>query len=114
MKLEHVDVGPVTILRLEGDIDEEGVKILRLELLRCIKTHRCNLVVNLSGVRLVSWMGLGVLVERLRQCRACGGDLKLVGVNLSLDRMLRQAAVGSVFETYENESNAVHVYQEAA
>lgn len=114
MKLERMEMGPVTVLRLEGDIDEDGVNALRVGLLRCIKERRFNLVVNLGGVRLVSYMGLGVLVERLRQFRACSGDMKLVGVNLSLSRMFRMAGVASLFEAYENETKAVQVFQEAA
>jgi len=114
MNLEREEMGPVTVLRLEGDIDEDGVNALRIGLLRCIKDRRFNLVLNLSGVRLVSYMGLGVLVERLRQFRACGGDMKLVGINLSLNRMFQMAGVASLFEVYDGEPNAVQVYQEAA
>jgi len=114
MKLEREENGSVTVLRLTGDIDEHGVNTLRLGLLRCIKDRRCNIVVNLSGVRMVSYMGLGVLVERLRQCRMCNGDLKLVGVNMSLQQMFRMAGVSALFEVYESEPNAVQVYQAAA
>ncbi len=114
MKLERMEVGPVTVLRLAGDIDESGVNALRIGLLGCIKEKRFNLVLNLGGVELVSYMGLGVLVERLRQFRACNGDMKLVGINLLLKRMFRMAGVGALFEVYESEAHAVQVYQEAA
>lgn len=114
MQVEQIEMGSVTVLRLTGDIDEDGVGALRLSLLRCIKERRMHLVVNLAGVRLVSYMGLGVLVERLRQLRAYGGDMKLVGINLSLDRMFRMAGVSSLFERYDSEAMAVQVYQEAA
>lgn len=114
MKIERTELENVTVLRLVGDIDEEGVNSLRVGLLTCIKDRRMNLVVNLRGVRLVSYMGLGVLVERLRQLRACSGDMKLVGVNVSLDQMFRMAGVSSLFETYSNEADAVQVYQQAA
>jgi anti-anti-sigma factor len=114
MKFERIEMGPVTVLRLEGNIDEDGVNQLRVGLLRCIKERRFNLVVNLTGIRLVSYMGLGVLVERLRQFRAYSGDMKLVGVNLSLEQMLRMAGVASLFEIYDSETSAAQVYQEAA
>lgn len=114
MKLERIEQGSVTVMRLAGDLDDEGVKMLRLALLRCIKDRRCNVVVNLAQVGMVSYMALGVLVERLRQCRMCNGDLKLVGINLAMEQMFRQAGVSALFEVYESEANAVHVYQEAA
>ena len=114
MKLERTEMGNVTLLRLAGDIDEDGVSKLRVGLLDCLKDQRTNLVLNLRGVRLVSYMGLGVLVERLRQVRASSGDMKLVGINISLDRMFRMAGVSSLFEVYESETDAVQVYQQAA
>ncbi|MDQ1257454.1 MAG: Anti-sigma factor antagonist, partial [Candidatus Hydrogenedentes bacterium] len=52
MKFERIEMGPVTVLRLEGNIDEDGVNQLRVGLLRCIKERRFNLVVNLTGIRL--------------------------------------------------------------
>lgn len=114
MVIEQMEMGHVTVLRLDGDIDESGVNALRIGLLSCLKDRRFNIVLNLSGIRLVSYMGLGVLVERLRQFRACGGDMKLVGINLSLSRMLRMAGIATLFEVYEGESQAAAVYQKAA
>jgi len=65
-------------------------------------------------VGLVSYLGLGVLVERLRQFRAGGGDIKLVRVNLATERLLRMAGISRLFESYENDHRAVQVYQKAA
>ena len=114
MRIEQMEMGHVTVLRLEGDIDESGVGGLRVGLLNCLKERRFNIVLNLNGIRLVSYMGLGVLVERLRQFRVCGGDIKLVGINLSLARMLRMAGIATLFEVYEGETQAAAVYQVAA
>jgi anti-sigma B factor antagonist len=114
LKIERSEAGLVTVLRLEGDIDEEGVGALRLSLLSCLKEKRSKVVANLSGVRYVSFMGLGVLVERLRQLRLLGGDLKLVGVNVYTQRVFRMAGVTSVFGLYETEPLAVQGFREAA
>jgi anti-sigma B factor antagonist len=107
-------MGSTTVVRLEGDIDEDGVNVLRIGLLNCLKEHRCRVVANLSGVRYVSFMGLGVLVERLRQLRLQGGDLKLVGVNTYTQRVFRMAGISSLFEIHESESQAVQGFREAA
>lgn len=112
--VERVELGPVTVLRLEGDIDEEGVNVLRVALLACIKERRTRVVVNLGDVRYVSFMGLGVLVERLRQLRQQGGDLKLAHINLYTQRVIKMAGASSVFEAYETETQAVQGFREAA
>jgi anti-sigma B factor antagonist len=114
MKVERTDNGELTVLRLQGDIDETGVDALRTALYECINDGRVKLVMNLSGVRFVSYMGVGVLVERLRKLRAQGGDMKLVGINLYTQRLFRMVGVHSLFETFDNESQALGEFQEAA
>ncbi|HNR34533.1 MAG TPA: STAS domain-containing protein [Candidatus Hydrogenedentes bacterium] len=112
--IERCDMGPVVVLRIEGDIDDDGVKALRLSFLGCLKEKRCKVVANLSGVRHISFMGLGVLVERLRHLRLGGGDLKLVGVNMYADRVFRMAGVSALFDIHETESQAIQQFREAA
>lgn len=114
MNIKRIDSGAVTVLRMEGDIDETGIQDLRSALLECLKDRRYHVVANLSGVRFVSYMGLGVLVERLRQFRAQRGDLRLVGLNLYIERMFRMAAITNLFEIFETETQAVQDYLEAA
>jgi len=114
LRIEKIDQGLASVLRLEGEIDEDGVKELRIALLNCLKTGGSNVVVNLRDVGYISYMGIGVLVERLRQFRALNGDMKLVGISLYIERLFRMAGVKSLFDTYESEGQAVQVFQEAA
>jgi anti-sigma B factor antagonist len=114
MNIERTDKGAITILRLEGDIDELGMNKLRIGLMDCLHDQRYHVVVNMTKVKFVSYMGVGVLVERLRQLRTNGGDMKLAGVNLYTQRLFRMASVHKVFETYESEVQALQAYQEAA
>jgi anti-sigma B factor antagonist len=114
MNLDRTNIGQVTVLRLEGDLDEGGVDKLREGLYACIADGRFCLVLNFSEVRFVSYMGVGVLVERLRKLRASNGDIKLVGINLYTERLFRMIGVTSLFEIYDSESRAIAVYKEAA
>ena len=114
MTIERLETGRVTMLRLDGDIDEDGVDELRLALTSCLEDRRCNVVLNLEDVSFVSYMGVGVLVERLRQFRASGGDMRLVSVNLYTQRLFRMVGVGRTFDTFESETQAIQAYQEAA
>jgi anti-sigma B factor antagonist len=114
MRIDRIEVGPVTVLRLFGDIDESAVDGLRGTLFECISENRSNIVLNLAEVKFISYMGVGILVERLRKVRACGGDIKLCYVNLYSERLFRMVGVSSLFETYDAESQAVGVFQEAA
>ena len=114
MKIERKDVGGLSVLRLAGDIDEGGVDVLRTSMYECLAEGRHQIIMNLSGVRFISYMGVGVLVERLRKLRALGGDLKLVGLNLYAQRLFRMVGVSGLFEAYESETQAIGQFQEAA
>jgi anti-sigma B factor antagonist len=114
MQIERTEVGNVNVLRVEGDLDENGVNTLRDALLECITSGRCNVVMNLRRVGFISYLGLGVLVERLRKIRSCKGDIKLVGINVYAERLFRMVGVTSLFETYESETQAIGVFQQAA
>jgi len=106
--------GGVSIVRVTGDVDEDGVRQLRMVLVECLRDNGYHVVVNLSGMRFISYMGVGVLVERLRQFRSYEGDMKLVGLNLYTQRLFRMTGVSSLFEVYDSESDAVREYLEAA
>ncbi|NIA12922.1 MAG: anti-sigma factor antagonist [Nitrospiraceae bacterium] len=114
MTFQRSEAGKVTVLRFEGDIDRQGVDLLRVALLACVKEKRGRVVVNLSGVREVSIMGVGVLVERRRQLRAIGGDIKLVGLSLFVKRVLEMASVNALFSIHDTEAQALEGFREAA
>jgi len=102
------------VLRVAGDLDESGVDVLRTSLYDCMTQGRFCLVMNLRDVGFISYMGVGVMVERLRKVRAFKGDIKLVGLNVYAERLLRMVGVTTLFETYDSEGQAVGVFQEAA
>lgn len=104
----------VSIIRVVGDVDEDGVKDLRIALVKCLREQSCNVVVDLSSMSFISYMGVGVLVERLRQFRSYEGDMKLVGLNLYTKRLFRMTGVTSLFDTYETEAEAIQGCRQAA
>jgi anti-anti-sigma factor len=114
MSADYTDYGTAVVLRLEGDLDERGVDGLRSAFLELLESGHTRIVVNLEEVRFVSYMSLGVMVERLRKVRAAGGDIKLTGANLYVRRMIRMVGLTSLFESYETEGLAVQAFQEAA
>lgn len=114
MEIQRAEVGQISVLRLIGDLDEDAVDVLRAALFECLKDKRFSVVMNFTELRFISYMGLGVLVERLRYVRQVGGDIKLVGINLYAERLFRMVGVSSLFEIYDSETRAIGVFQEAA
>ncbi len=114
LNIETRKAGDIAIVRVDGEVDEDGVRQLRIALVNCLRNNGYNVVVNLSGMKFISYMGVGVLVERLRQFRSYDGDMKLVGLNLYTQRLFRMTGVTSLFDVYESEADAIREYQEAA
>ena len=114
LRIENRTEGDVAILCIHGDVDEDGIMDLRIALIDCIKQHQYKIVVDLTAMRFISYMGVGVLVERLRQLRAHRGDMKLVGMNVYTDRLFRMTGVTSLFDTYEGEAEAIQGFRKAA
>ncbi len=114
LKIERLESGAVTIMRVRGEIDDAGVNELRLALMECITQRRHHVVLNLSGVVFLSYMGVGVLVERLGQLRAFHGDMKLSSLNIQGRRLLAMMGLSHVFDCYDSESAAVQGYKQEA
>jgi len=91
----------VTILELTGELNTQGATKIREVLGECMKSGRRNIVVDLAGVSNISYVGIGVLVERLRQVRARNGDIKLVSPNRWMRRVFSMVGA-NVFEMYDS------------
>lgn len=114
MNIERLESGAVTVLRLAGDIDEGGVGTLQGSLVGCMQDQRVNVVLNMADVNFVSYMGVGVLVEKLRQLRILNGDLRLTNVNVYTERLFRMVGVTRVFDCFGNETEAIKSFRKAA
>ena len=114
LNIETRKTDDIAIVRVDGEVDEDGVRQLRIALVNCLRNNGYNVIVNLSGMKFISYMGVGVLVERLRQFRSCDGDMKLVGLNLYTQRLFRMTGVTSLFDVYDSEADAIREYREAA
>lgn len=111
---ENVSKDGVTILRLRGEVDEEGVRTLRSALAQALQDRHYDIVLNLGEVHYISYMGVGILVEQLRMFRHFGGDMKLVGLSIHADQLLRTVGALRHFNIFKSEDEAVQVYQKAA
>ena len=105
LDIKHDDYGRVHIIRISGDIDEEGVRHLRMPLVGALLENWFDVVLDFTGVKFISYMGVGVLVERLRQFRSYDGDLKILNPNNYVRRLMRMTGVAEMFVTLDDLSD---------
>jgi len=114
MYINRLETGAVTVLRLEGDIDQEGVNAVRQAIMDCLRDQRCQVVMNLGKVNFISYMGAGVLVEGLRHVRNFGGDLKFTGANIYAMRLFRMVSIHRMLPLFQTEGQAIQEFQRRA
>jgi anti-anti-sigma factor len=95
------------VIELAGEID--GSMMLELSALigSLIDQHRVDIVLNFSRVEHVHYRGIDLLMERSRQLRSLGGDLKLVGMSRYLLDIFRAVDADGFFDRYESLDVAV-------
>lgn len=86
-----------SILRIEGELDANSVVELRPIISKIGEEVPSQVIVDLSGLRLIDSSGVGAIVALFKVVRAYGGTLDVVGVRdqplailrlLHLDRVL--------------------------
>ena len=97
LRVTSRDVGPRTVVEVDGEIDVATADTLREELAALLDRDRADLVIDLRAVRFMDSTGLGVLVGTLKKVRLAGGRLQLVIDSERLLKVFRITALLQVF-----------------
>ena len=107
----HIDervVEGVTILDLKGKMTlGEGDELLKDKINSLIQQDKKKLLLNLEGVPYIDSAGLGEIVRTYTTVSRQGGKLKLLNLTKRIQDLLAITKLLTVFETYENEPEAV-------
>jgi anti-sigma B factor antagonist len=111
LKMETRVADGVAIVTCQGRIQfGEEATALRQELKRVLTSSRA-VILHLSGVSYIDSGGLGTLVGVYSSARSAGADIKLVGIGQRLRDVLQITKLVTVFETYENEAQAMIAFR---
>ncbi len=77
-----------------GEIDHHGARAVREEIDRLLYLHRPReLSLSLGGVNFMDSSGLGLILGRLENCRACGCPMRLTGASERMRRIFAMAGL---------------------
>ena len=111
MLIEERAVGDVTILDLKGKMTlGEGDEILKDKVNSLAMQGRKRIVLNLEAVPYIDSAGLGEIVRTYTTVSRQGGSLKLLGLTKRITDLLSITKLLTVFETYDNEADAVRSF----
>lgn len=111
MQIDERAVGDVIILDLKGKMTlGEGDEMLREKVSSMVSQGQKKLILNLDGVPYIDSAGLGEIVRTYTTVSRQGGKLKLLNLTKRIEDLLSITKLLTVFEVYEDESEAVQSY----
>ena len=114
MQIEERSAGDITVLDLKGKMTlGEGDELLRDKINSLILQGRLKVVLNLEEVPYIDSAGLGEIVRTYTTISRQGGSLKLLNLTKRITDLLSITKLLTVFETYDNEADAVRSFSAA-
>ena len=108
MQIHQRMVGDVTIVDLNGKMTlGEGDELLRDKVNSLIQQGQKKIILNLSEVPYIDSAGLGEVVRTYTTVSRQGGSLKLLNLTKRIQDLLAITKLLTVFETFENEQDAI-------
>ena len=115
MVIEERVIGDITVLDLKGKMTlGEGDELLKDKINSLIHQGQKKLLLNLEGVPYIDSAGLGEIVRTYTTVSRQGGNLKLVNLTKRITDLLSITKLLTVFETFDNESEAVRSFSQSA
>lgn len=115
MQITERPVGGVTIVDVSGKITlGDGDIELTDKLRSLVQQKRKHLLLNLANVSYVDSAGLGAIVHSYATVKNQGGSLKLLNVTKRLNDLLSITKLLTVFETFDNEAEALRSFTAGA
>ncbi|MEA2174297.1 MAG: anti-sigma factor antagonist [Blastocatellia bacterium] len=112
LDIKEREAGDVAILDLSGKVTfGEGSGQLRQAIRRLTQEGKKKILLNLAGVGYMDSTGIGELVANYTTVQSAGGQLKLLNLTQKLQSLLAITKLLTVFDVYENETDALNSFQ---
>ena len=88
-------------VKLRCEIDHHTARQIREKIDREIFTHRPSLVyLDFGEVRFMDSSGIGLIIGRSQVCDATGSAVRLVGLSLALQKLVRLSGIEKIKNVY--------------
>jgi anti-sigma B factor antagonist len=112
LNINERQAGDVTVLDMSGKITiGEGSVALRTGVRRLLEEGKKRILLNLGQVSYIDSSGIGELVSSYTAINKEGGQLKLLNLTQKLQDLLTITKLLTVFDTYDNEADALNSFK---
>lgn len=92
---------------LQGRLDAQAAPALKEIWQNCERQGNYNVLLDLHQVEFIDSIGISTLVSGLKQLRAHGGDLRLIGLQPSARAIFELMMLDRVFEIFDTPEEAL-------
>ena len=112
LDVKERQAGDVTILDMSGEVRiGEGAVALRDSIRNLADQGKKKVLLNLAGVKYMDSTGVGELIANYTTVTRSGGQLKLLNLTDRIQNLLVITKLLTVFDSYENEAEALQSFQ---
>ncbi|MEI6277880.1 MAG: STAS domain-containing protein [Verrucomicrobiae bacterium] len=97
MQIEKLESGPVTTLKLTGEIDLHASPELRKRLQDCVRSQTPSLLLDFTEVIYIDSSGLATLIEYVRESAGFGGKFALFGLQKKVHSIFALVRLNELF-----------------
>ena len=100
----------VTYIELEGEMNADNCVEIRDMVMEALTVHK-RFIIDLQNVPYMDSTSIDTMMSLVREVQFMDGEIKLVGVNPSLGRILELVNAHDVFDLYEKTEQAVASFE---
>ncbi len=107
MKVKTQDYGEVTVVELQGDLDNEFTELFKNTITNIISKHKTGIVLDMSGIGFIDSRGLEQLLWARDYCNENKCQLRLAGLDDNCLKILEVTQLENEFDRYAELAEAV-------
>ncbi len=108
MKFTYKDKWPVHIIYFSGDLTSGDNDKLIEHVNNKIENGCFHYVLDLSDIKHINSIGIGLLIRILTKSRIVGGETVLINISKELSKLLLITKLDTVFKTFDNLDDGVN------
>jgi anti-anti-sigma factor len=97
----------VNVVRISGRLDATTCEAAQPVILGAMEKGAAGMILNLASMDFISSAGLRIMIMLMKQAAADGKRIAMVGVQPSIYKIFKIAAMDKVFRFFEDEGEAV-------
>ena len=107
MKVKTQDYNDVTVVELQGELDEDFAEMFQNTITDIVAKHKAGIVLDMSGVGFIDSEGLERLLWARDYCNENNSQLRLAGLDENCAKILEVVRLENEFDHYAELAEAV-------